>query len=251
MKITSIKKSVYLIIALTIALPFTMAPSLYNTAENTYAQLTNSELEMSFEEILLYINERLGSDLEAVPSTCKSEMHASEIFYSGQELLDIIDYYEKSAREVLEINALVDSIWYERTGILVEDAEWISCDMNLQFNYNLFDDSTLSTTNSTLSYRSEKKAWSPNGWITTTGTGVVNNSPRAFGRIDNVTANSIRLNGLVGESYKATSFTVSYIDTRRTAAVNITGTLLKTPPPPLKQTTQTLNVYTEYYAGSP
>jgi len=247
MKTKATRKPIYFTVALFLILPCILASSVDVLAADRNKQRSYGEAVMSVEEILCDINERLGSDLEAVPPTRKGELSASEIILSGQELIDAIEYYENFAKEILENNTLVDKLWYEKTGIPAEEAEWLPCEWEDESAENV-----PFPTRGTAAYSSMRSAWSPNGWIDCTARGLVNTtSPKTFNKINSVTANSIRVNGLTIEKYKATSYSIKLIDAARTAATNITGTLTKTPPFPLPSSTGTLKVYTEFYAGSP
>jgi len=248
MKKGLVKKTAVILLALLLLVPYITASGIVN--EDVGAKRPNSKSIMSVEEILNDINARLGSDLEALPPTQKGELHASEIFFTGQELLDVIELFESSAIEVLENNASVDRIWYERTGIPPEEIEWITDECDDIYNETTETDSSIQS--NTATYNSTRNAWGANSWITATARGTIFiTSPRRFQTISSVSSHCQRMVGILYlETFKRSSHTLSFIDSGRTAAVNITGVLTRTYPLGVT-TTQTLKVYTEFHAGNP
>jgi hypothetical protein len=97
-----------------LASSFTVAIAAAVNARHPY-----SDVVMSMEEILNDINERLGSDIQAVHRP--GDLHPSEMFFSGRQLQRLMEFHESTAIRVLEGNAIANRNWYESTGIPIED----------------------------------------------------------------------------------------------------------------------------------
>ena len=232
--------------ALVLTLTMILSSGINVLAADIDTQHSLNGVTMSYEEIMHDINERLGSSLEPVPTTRRGELSASEVFFSGQALLDEIEFLEDFAIRVLEANAIAERLWYERTGLTLEEVEEIPI---------VQDDNLSSDGYQPIApfYMSWRTAWSPNSWITAMAEANVNvnSSPRTFASIRNVTASGRRLNGLDTEEYRSTSYRAAIIDSGRTATANISGTVHIMRPFPLPGAQQALTVYTEFYAATP
>ena len=192
----------------------------------------------SFEDILNHVNDLYGTDIEISDSRNSrniQKLPQSEISY-------YLSYFEALARQISENNALVEELWYSRTGIpeneIVKYKSQPFSDMITPFNQSFV--STRRTWNATNTFV----------MITLGGT-VTSTTPRQFVNATHVGSNSRQNNVVFNLHFVSDAFSVSFIDARRTAATRVWGRMTQTPNLGGVAVSWSEQHFTEFHAATP
>ena len=207
---------------------------------------------MNYEEILSIVNGIYNTGMEIV-LTGRAQS-AADIYLSGHALLNELESLLEQARVTAESNAFSDRMWYARTGIPIEDVMRDSSVVS-HSTFSNPEMNDLDPRMPTVPYGSIRRPWAPeHSWINIMLTGAIfpatHSAPAMFSHVNNIGFSNTIHGQQVFESIGAT-WSVAFIDSRRTAATTVHGILSTNRPFPLPPNRENVRLYTEFFAAFP